>query len=1129
VALCPSCSEENPERAKFCLECGAPLAEAASALPLEERKIVSVLFCDLVGFTATSERQDPEDVRARLRPYHLRLRRDIERYGGTVEKFIGDAVMAVFGAPAAHEDDAERAVRAGLRILDGIAELNAETPGFGLQVRVGVNTGEAVVERAARVEQGEGFVAGDVVNTAARIQVAAPIGGVAVSDATYRATSRVFDYEPLEAADVKGKSSPLALWQARGPRARLGSDIGRHRTPLVGRELEKPLLIATFERAAQQRSVQLVTIVGEPGVGKSRLVAELAGYTDAKPELTRWRQGRCLPYGDSIAFWALAEIVKAEAGLLESDPAEVATAKLDATLDPEERERRWVIQRLATLVGLEPTQIVERQELFAAWRRFLEALAVSRPTVLVFEDLHWADEGLLDFLEYLLEWAQDVPLLVVCTARPELYERRPGWAAGLRNAQTINVAPLSDDETAELVSYLVRGSGVAVQVERAVVERSGGNPLYAEEFARLLEEARADTDTLIERELPDTVQALIAARLDTLSPQRKSLLQDAAVIGKVFWASAVAEIASADVGEVELALHDLARKELLRPARTSSIEGEQEYSFWHLLVRDVAYGQLPRLERSRRHRAAAAWIEQKTGQRPEDSAELLAYHYTAALDLARAAGNEDEAGTLQAPARRWLALAGERSLGLDAAQAEARLAQALELTPIDAPDRLDLLVRWGEAVHQLGRHREAAAALDEAYGAFRRRGDNEAASRALQFRARVAQRTEDGDAVALAAEAVALIEDQPGPTLIAALTQLVNTQSLTGAFEEAITTADRACSVAAELGLPEPLRAVGYRGYSRALRGDERGLSEMERVLAALTEHGGGRDIAAIQNNLALARYPLQGPARSLAGFEAGIILSNERGLVEAAAVLNANCPGLLMELGQTDEALARSRAIAAATAASGDTKSLIEVRAVEAAILLACENNHDEAAATWLAESALRLRGAELIAAALPVAAAVLARDQPERAASLISTVKETAGARDTPYWGRALPGMIRTALATHHPELAVRLADEVSPRYPLEAHALLTGRAAIAEHRQDYENAADTYARAAQAWIEFGHLPERATALLGHGRCLIALGNPNAEQALHQAHELFASMGYTAALTETQNLLNQNSLSTS
>jgi class 3 adenylate cyclase/tetratricopeptide (TPR) repeat protein len=687
--ICARCGTQNPEGAKFCNECAAPLAELAAPPALEERKVVTVLFCDLVGFTAASEQQDPEDVRARVRPYHARVRQEIERYGATVEKFVGDAVMAVYGAPVAHEDDAERPVRAGLAILEAIVELNEAVPGLDLQVRVGINTGEAVVALGASAERGEGVVTGDVVNTASRIQSAAPVNGVAVSEQTYSATSRVFDYESLEPVTVKGKAQPLPLWCAKAARSRYGGDVRRQfKTPFVGRELEKPLLIATFERAMQQRSPQVLTVVGEPGVGKTRLIGELLSYVHARPEITRWRQGRCLPYGEGITFWALGELIKAEAGILESDSPEVAADKLDTSIPPDEPERQWLLQRLAPLVGAESASSAERQELFTAWRRFLEGLAATRRTVLVFEDLHWADDALLAFLEYLTEWSQDVPLLVLCAARPELYERRPAWGAGQRNAQTINLSPLTDTETAELVSYLTMSVVLSPAFERAVLERAGGNPLYAEEFARLLADRGVDPgrELLAESDVPDSIQALIAARLDTLPPERKSLLQDAAVIGKVFWAGALAEIAGRNEEELEQALHELARKELVRPARSSSMEAEAEYSFWHLLVRDVAYSQIPRAQRARRHRAAAMWLERKAGDRLEDLAEVLAHHYLQALDLAEASGDTAQAGELARPARRFLTLAGDRALGLDTAQAEARLARALELTPPDDPE-----------------------------------------------------------------------------------------------------------------------------------------------------------------------------------------------------------------------------------------------------------------------------------------------------------------------------------------------------------------------------------------------------------------------------------------------------------
>jgi class 3 adenylate cyclase/tetratricopeptide (TPR) repeat protein len=1118
VVICPSCGKENPDGFAFCGYCSAPLAEEPAAA-IEERKIVSVLFCDLVGFTAASEEQDPEDVRARIRPYHARLRQEIERYGATVEKFVGDAVMAVCGAPVAHEDDAERAVRAGLRILEAIAELNEADSDLKLQVRVGINTGEAVVAVGARPEHGEGIVTGDVVNTAARIQSTAPVNGVAVGEQTYRATNRVFEYEPLPPVSVKGKAEPLPLWRAKAARSRFGSDVGdRFRTPFVGRELEKPLLIGVFERATQQRSVQLVTVVGEPGVGKTRLIAELSSYTDAKPGLFRWRQGRCLPYGEGITFWALGEILKAESGILESDSAEVAARKLDAAVPPEEPERRWLLERLAPLVGVEAASPAERQELFTAWRRFLEGLAATGPTVLVFDDLHWADDALLDFLEHLVEWSQGVPLLVLCAARPELYERRPGWGAGLRNAHTINLSPLSESETAELVSHLITTPALTRELEQAVLERSGGNPLYAEEFVRLVTDHGLDAGKTV---LPEGVQALIAARLDTLSPERKSLVQDATVVGKVFWAGAVAEIGGRELAEVELALHELALKELVRPARTSSMEGESEYSFWHLLVRDVAYSQISRVERARRHRAAAAWIERKGGDRVGDFSEVLAHHYLQALELAAAAGDTAQAEELGAPARRFLALAGERALGLDTVQAETRLARALELAPSDDPERARLLVRWADAISQAGRAREAAGALDEALGLLARQRDVETTAQALSVRSRVSQRLADGQAIALAAQAVELLEQQqPGPALIAAYSQLSSVQWLSGSFAEAVASVDRAVAIAERLGLPEPARALGYRAMASAYLGDARAVAELERVLELLLESGAGRDAAVVQNNLGIARYPVQGSAASLDAFESGIRFCRQRGLAEAERVLATTRLGLLAQVGRPDDALAEAAELTAAFEATGQVTDLVEVRSVEVAIRAARGEQPTVAEIDWLVEAARKARHVDITPEALSCAAGVLATEAPDRASALLRELEQAQGVRGIPYYMRQLPAIVRAALASGDRALAERLTESVEPHYPLDEHALCAAHAQLAEHAGKFADAATLYAEAAVRWQQFGHVPERAYALLGQGRCLHAAGR-SGEEPLHEARELFASMGYKPALAETEALL--------
>jgi class 3 adenylate cyclase/tetratricopeptide (TPR) repeat protein len=1122
VATCPNCGKELPGQFPFCPFCAAPISETAPATLREERKVVSVLFCDLVGFTAASELADPEDVRARLRPYHAQLQQVIDSHGGTVEKFVGDAVMAVFGAPVAHEDDAERAVRAGLRILEAIQELNRGDAKLQLQVRVGINTGEAVVALGAHPERGEGFVTGDVVNTASRLQGIAPVNGVAVSESTFRQTERVFTFVRLYPVQVKGKAEPLPVWQPIAARARFGADVIRaSATPLVGRELERPLMIATFERAAKQRACQLVTLVGEPGVGKTRLCAELFQYIEERPGLVRWRQGRCLPYGEGIAFWALGEIVKAECGILESDAPDEALAKLDRAIGQNEPDRVWLKARLAPLVGAggEPAA---QEESFTAWRRFLEGLAAQNPTVLVFDDLHWADEPMLAFLEHLADWSEGVPLLLLCTARPELHEKHPTWAAGLRNAQTINLAPLSDDETATLVALLLKRTVLPAVTQQALLERAGGNPLYAEEFVRLLSDRNLLAGPLEEVPLPDSVQALIAARLDTLSGDRKSLLQDAAVIGKLFWAGAVATMGDRDPHDVELALHDLARKELVRPARSSSMQGEHEYGFWHLLVRDVCYAQIPRSSRAARHRAAAGWIERQAGERVDDLSDLLAHHYVQALGLARAAGQDEEVPELEATSRRYLALAGERALPIDVASAKASFARALELTPAGHPERGDLLERWAQVAQQQGRFAESRVAFEEALALCRESGATVALGRTLTALSNLLRKAGDPHSRDLLAEALKLLEaEAPGPELVGAYAELAGTRAIDAAWVEAIAAAERTIQLAEGLGLPKRARALGVRGSARAHLGDAQGLADMRRALALAVEQGMGRDAAVLHNNLALTSWQHEGPAAALELCGEGIEFCERRGITEMAFAIAGMRLTFLAACGRSERALADAHPLAEQAEAAGDA-ILIETRSVQLGLL----SNRGEGAATAAAEQlcaiARKTQEPQSFAMAfLPSAQVMLAAGHSERAKALLEELDGTRGARGDPYYAALLPQLVRCALALGDPALASRLIAGFEPRTPLQQHALAACRAALAEAAGDYANAAIEYAEVATRWRQFGDVPELANALLGQGRCLVALGTPGADGALRDARELFAAMGYAPAVNETEALL--------
>jgi class 3 adenylate cyclase/tetratricopeptide (TPR) repeat protein len=733
--------------AKFCSECGAAVA-SAEPLAQEERKVVSVLFADLVGFTSRAEQMDPEDVRALLSPYYARLRSELERFGGTVEKFIGDAVMALFGAPAGHEDDPERAVRAALAIRDWVHEEGQ------VQVRIAVSTGEALVTMGARPAAGEGMAAGDVVNTAARLQAAAPVNGILVGERTFRATRATIEYRDADPVAAKGKREPVLVWEAVAARARLGVDVPfEARTTLVGREREVGALHDALTRVRAERTPQLVTLVGVPGIGKSRLVYELSRIVDADAELISWRQGRSLPYGEGVSFFALAEMVKAQADILEDDTADQGRAKLaqmTADLIPGTPDADWVQRHLGALIGLPDSGVSagsdRRSELFAAWRHFFEALAEQRPLVLVFEDLHWADDGLLDFVDYLAEWAGQVPLLVVGTARPELLARRSGWGGGKPNALTLSLAPLSDDDTARLMGLLLDRGLVEAGQQVALLAHAGGNPLFAEQYVQMLTDQGAGRRL----SLPESIQGIIGARLDLLAPPEKRLLQDAAVIGKVFWPGAVAALGGpVGRGELERYLHTLERKQFVRRERRSSVTGETQYAFVHVLLRDVAYAQIPRAARVGKHTKAAGWIESLG--RAEDHAEMLAHHYLSALELARAA-NQDTGG-LAPGARAALQAAGERAFTLNAFKSAAGLYRAaLSLWPEDAhQQRAGLLQLLGITQLETGELGKAEATLTEG-------AETAAAAGLPAMRARISVRLVDIHTIQGGSDAEALAE-----------------------------------------------------------------------------------------------------------------------------------------------------------------------------------------------------------------------------------------------------------------------------------------------------------------------------------------------------------------------------------
>jgi class 3 adenylate cyclase len=627
MRTCASCGQENPENARFCLACGSPLAQAA---PREERRIISVLFVDLVGFTARAERLDPEDVRAILTPYHDCVRREIESFGGVVEKFIGDAVMAVFGAPTAYGDDAERAMRAAFAVRDSIRQMNDRDANLELRLRIAVNTGEAIVTLDARPAMGESMVAGDVVNTASRLQGSAPLDGIVAGHETYAATRDAVVFEAAEPVEAKGKREPVELWVALRLRSaeEAVADVGA----MIGRSRETGVLQGIWERVVSERSPQLVTVFGPAGVGKSRLALE---FMELAEELGgRIVRGRSLPYRESSAYWAFATQLKQFCHIFDSDPVDVALEKLRATVSAslEPAEAPVVTEHLAILLGLDASGAVgDRETLFLSARRFIEALSRDQPTMLVFEDVQWADASLLDLIELFAARLHDRPLLVLTLARPELLDTRPSWGGGLLAYTALPLGPLSEEEAVELALRRQPTLGDEAYRERVqqLVEMAGGNALFVEQIAATLSESSGPATAL-----PTTVRGILAGRLDALPPGERSLLLDAAVTGKVFWRGGLAEVESESSSLSDL-LGALERRDLIRREAVSAIEGDEQYSFTHVLIRDVAYELLPRARRQQRHAELAAFLEQATAEVGE-AAAATARHWRDAGDKARA-------------------------------------------------------------------------------------------------------------------------------------------------------------------------------------------------------------------------------------------------------------------------------------------------------------------------------------------------------------------------------------------------------------------------------------------------------------------------------------------------------------
>ena len=735
VAGCPSCGATNKPGARFCNECGTALAggtlgaaaQAAppAAAPQAERRLVTVLFADLVGFTPFAEERDAEDVRDTLTRYFDMCSEIVGRYGGTVEKFIGDAVMAVWGAPIAHEDDAERAVRAALDLVESVRGL-----GPGAEARAGVLTGEAAVTIGAT---NQGMVAGDLVNTAARLQSVAPPGTVLVGESTYRAAGAAIQFESAGDQTLKGKQAPVPAWRATRVVAELG---GRNRSesleaPFVGRSDELRLLKDLFHATARERRIRLVSVIGPAGIGKSRLAWEFSKYTDGLVEDTYWHTGRSPSYGEGVSFWALGEMVRRRCDLVESDDEPTTRAKVDATVEQwieDSDERDWVRRGLLSLLGYDSGMAAE--ELFGAWRTLFERIAAHGTVALIFEDMHFADSGLLDFVDHLLEWSRGLPIYIVSLSRPELLDRRADWGAGKRSFTSIHLEPLSETDMRELLAGLV--PGLPQTAAARIVERADGIPLYAVETVRMLisdGRLRLEGDTYVPVDeldslaVPETLTALIASRLDALEPADRSLVQDAAVLGQSFTTQAVAALSGLSVEAVEERLRGLARREIVARDVDPRSPERGQYAFVQALIREVAYNTLSRKDRKARHLAAARYFE-SVGS--DELAGALAGHYLAAHANA---GEGPEADALATQARIALRAAADRAASLGGhGQAISFLEQALAVTADDA-EKAGLYELAGVSAKTDGRIDVADRSYRAAIAIYEENGDREAAAR----------------------------------------------------------------------------------------------------------------------------------------------------------------------------------------------------------------------------------------------------------------------------------------------------------------------------------------------------------------------------------------------------------------
>ncbi len=923
LLACPSCGTPNSAGVKFCGECGFTLAGAVTPAPvvngpglkgpLAERRVVSVLFVDLVGFTTLSESRDAEEIRELLSSYFDTARRVIEGYGGVVEKFIGDAVMAVWGAPTATEDDAERAVRAALELVSAVAALGDSAGASALRARAGVLTGEAAVTLGAR---GEGMVAGDLVNTASRVQSAAQPGEVFVGDSTRRATEAAVVYESAGTHELKGKAEPVELWRAARVIAvrRGGGRSGGLEAPFVGREREFRVLKDAFHACTDDRRVSLITVIGVAGIGKSRLAWEFEKYLDGLVADVFWHRGRCLSYGDGVSFWALAEMVRMRAGIAEDEQDDTAIEKLRSAVAkhvPNAEERDWIETHLQQLLGLGARPDSTREDLYSAWRLFFERVAETGTVVLVFEDVHWADTGLVEFIEHLLEWSRRHPICVVALARPELAERHPNFARSARSATIAALDPLED----EAMDALLRGlaPGLGDELRTTIRGRADGIPLYAVETVRMLldrglltreGDAFVAHGEITSLDVPETLHALIAARLDGLAPGERRALEAAAVLGKTFTSRGLAAVAGLEAAEIDASLDALVRKEVLVLDADPRSPERGHYGFLQALVQRVAYETLSRRERKAKHLAAARLLAEDSDIDSEQIAEVIAAHYR---DAYAAEPGDADAEDVRALAREWLCRAAERAASLGAAE-DARRAFDDAATLTDDPvEQARLLERAGDVLVDAN---ESTSAEERFRGARERLDGAGLAHDAARVTAKLSlalwAQGRGAEALTLLEPAFALLaEDEPDENVALLAAEAARIHLFQGDIETALDRVQTALTIAEDLVLPRVLsEALNTKALLLKSHYPHESRGLMREALAIALDHDLLASSLRAYNNLVVIENDADRPHEASRYARAGYELARARGQTQFVLGFGLTALiGELLEQGNYDEA----------------------------------------------------------------------------------------------------------------------------------------------------------------------------------------------------------------------------------